>query len=182
MNKTLISIAVLMALTTAAQADNRYGFYAGIGANRIETDIRSTTGGSAALNAVELFGGYKHSSYIGGELRLGAGVSDTSFSGVVNGSTAAIDLSVPLYQSLYYRVESANQVAKSYLLLGYSSVELESELGSQSSSDTEGGLSYGGGISFVINERGNLNFEYRVLVDNSDRELTTMGVSYDFRF
>jgi hypothetical protein len=182
MNKSLISIALLSALATSAYADNRSGFYAGLGGLRVETDLRSVGGGSSAVNAAELFGGYKHNAYIGGELRVGVGVSESNFLATVGTETASVELTIPTYQSIYYRVESANQTAKSYLLLGYSSVELESEFQSRTGSDTEGGLSYGGGIGFVINERGNLNFEYRVLVDTSSRELTTLGVNYDFRF
>jgi len=180
MNKSLLTTALLAGLSLTAHADNLEGFYVGGGATRVETNFSTPTGGSTSVNAVEFLGGYKYSPYIGGEVRVGTGVSESS---TVSGTGVPIELSLSHFESVYYRMESANQTAKSYILLGFANVEIEGEDGAgNSESLSESGLSYGAGIGFVLNEFSNLNFEYRVLVDTDDLEFTSMSVNYDFRF
>lgn len=216
MKRTLLALAVL-ATATAAHADNRRGFYIGGGANYIDLKVSSAvnTGdigpdlqldspGSIGVAGLELYGGYKFNSYIGGELRVGTGLAESSettnnytivqIAGAGTpetsddvfetqlASSSTRDFSVSHFVSTYYRVESANQVAKLYGLLGFSSVTLSADNGASSDSETYNGLSYGAGLGFVLSPRGNLNFEYKRLVDDGDFGFDVLSVNYDFRF
>lgn len=163
----LLMTAGLLALPVSALAINTEpaGFYAGAGISQI--DFSGTA--AASLNekpdwtALELSGGYKHSPYVGLEARLGAGSSPDLF-----------------YSSLYYRTESANETAKTYLLVGYSAAKI----GTTAKDLSLSGLSYGAGLGFPIGKNFNFNLEYRVLVDdsNEDVSLNALTASLDYRF
>ena len=184
MNKLLISLP-LLAYAALVQADNRQGFYLGAGISRLETNYTTVTGSTTAVNTAEFQVGYKLNPYVGGELRVGTGISDSDGSGDVAGNTENFDLTIPRYESLYYRFESTNQVAKSYLLIGASNVSMDFDYESAligSGSTSEAGLSYGVGVGFVVGERGNINFEYRSLLNTDEFEINAYSITYDFRF
>ncbi len=172
----LICILALCFFSIVSVADDQEGFYLGLGGRYIDTGVLSDTGGGIGFSAAEMFTGYKKSKLIGGELRAGVGLNESiSFN---------TEFSVSKFYSLYYRVELANDVAKSFLLLGYTDIEveatdLETDL-TQTAEDS--GLSYGAGIGFVVNERVNLNFEYVKLISNDENEFDSAGVNLDFRF
>lgn len=173
--KRLILLS-LLASSAAAVADNDQGYYLGLGAHYIDSGVISDTADSIGFSAVELMGGYKHSSLIGGELRLGTSVSEAE--------TLGTEFTIPQFVSLYYRAELANDVAKSFLLLGFTDLEVERtdiETGfTDKASDS--GLSYGAGIGFVVNSKVNLNFEYIRLISNDDNEFDSLGITLDYRF
>ena len=173
MKRSLLALAVV-AMATSAHADNRRGWYIGGGPGFIDTGVASGDGGSVGFSAIEFYGGYKLNPYVGGELRLGTGLGDDNDS--------FFQYEIPYTAAAYYRVESANQVAKLYGLLGAAVVSIEATSGNSVTSDTPVGLSYGAGIGFVIGPRGNLNFEIRQLLNNADYELEVVSASYDFRF
>lgn len=188
MKRTLLALAVLAA-AASAQADNRRGFYTGASVSRVDTNISSTGGGWVGVNAIELVGGYKYNWYLGGEMRLGTGLSSDDGNGI---TSVEVEHSVTHMASLYYRVESSNQTAKLYGLFGFSSVGMDFEaleaddgLGisvGDTDSKTYSGLSYGAGIGFVINRRTNLNFELRQLLDSDDVSFEAATIGFDFRF
>lgn len=161
MKKIIIALLSLVSASAFADIYANNGFYLGGGVAQIKaSDI------SKDWNVVELMGGYKHNSFVGGELRLGAaGQSDPN---------------ITAYSSAYYRVESANNVGKTYLLAGYT-------FGSMSGTaddDNFSGFSYGAGVGFVIFETLNLNLEYRILCkDNKHNiDLKGIGLGVDYRF
>lgn len=163
----LLMTAGLLALPASTLAINTEpaGFYAGAGISQIDFSGKA----AASLKekpdwtAVELSGGYKHSPYAGLEARLGSGSSPDLF-----------------YSSLYYRTESANETAKTYLLLGYSAAKI----GTDSKDVSLSGFSYGAGLGFPVGKNFNFNLEYRLLLDDSDENvsLNALTASLDYRF
>lgn len=164
----LIMTAGLLALPVSALAINTEpaGFYAGVGLSQVDysgkTDALLTK--KPSWTALELSGGYKHSPYVGLETRLGVGSSP--------------DL---LYGGIYYRTESANETAKTYLLVGYSGANIGTDSGDDVSLS---GFSYGAGVGFPIGKNLNFNLEYRALLDDSDQDvsLNAFAASVDYRF
>ncbi len=157
-----IITAGLLTLPVTALAINTEpaGFYAGVGLSQVDTSSNV----DLDWTAVEFSGGYKHSPLVGVESRLGIGSSPEL-----------------LYGGLYYRTESANETAKTYLLLGYAGASIEREAGSDVSLS---GFSYGAGIGFPVGRNANFNLEYRVLLDDSDKDisLNAFTASFDYRF
>ena len=158
--------AGLLVLPVAALAINAEpaGFYTGVGASQVIARGSGTGSDKPEWTAVEIVGGYKQSPYAGLEARLGAGSSP--------------DL---LYGGLYYRTESANDTAKTYLLFGYSgaSIAVDNEEDISLS-----GLSYGAGVGFPVGDNCNINLEYRMLLDDSgdDINLSAFSLNLDYRF
>lgn len=167
--KTTLATLLLLSLSLSAYtyADPTGGFYAGGGAASISL---KEDGEDLKWTAVEAVGGYKHSPFVGGEARLGF-ASDTP------------DL---FYSSLYYRTESVNDTAKTYLLLGYTIGRFDGE----DDSISINGVSYGAGVGFPVTPNLNFNLEYRVLMDGTgdedgedfDVELQAFSLNVDYRF
>ena len=177
MKRTLLALSLLV-VAVSSQADNRRGFYAGAGVSYIDSGLNATDGGSVGFTTIELLGGYKLNPYVGAELRVGTGI---------NGDENTIDetvieYDVAHYESLYYRVESANQIAKFYGLLGYSNMEVDASTDTASENSSDSGFSWGAGIGFVTSPRGNLNFEYREILNSGDNQFYGWTMNYDFRF
>ena len=157
MKKIIIALLPLVATSAFADIYANNGFYLGGGVAQI-----SQANSSYDEAAIELNGGYKHSPFVGGEIRLGAEGTDV------------------VYMSAYYRVESANNVGKTYLLGGYTL----GTLADGSNDDSFSGFSYGAGVGFVIYETLNLNLEYRILCTDTknDIKLSAINVGVDYRF
>lgn len=160
MKRFMLALLPLMAASTYADTQSNSGFYVGGGASSVKNDWDDTK-----WSPVEIFGGYKLNPFVGGEVRIGKSVGGS--------------IKIKDYEALYYRVESANSVGKTYLLAGYSRAKIEKM--------TFDGISYGAGVGFVINDRFNLNLEYRMLLNGSDKykddiELSSLGITLDYRF
>ncbi len=177
MKRSILACA-LLAACGFAQADNRQGWYAGAGGTFINSGVSSGDGGSISFTAAEILGGYKYNPYVGGELRIGLGFSGDDRS--IDGET--YEFGINHYESLYYRIETANQTAKLYGLLGFSNISIEADDGMNSSSASDSGLSWGAGVGFALDPRSNLNFEYRNIISNDDNDFYAFGINYDFRF
>ena len=179
----LISLALVMLANTAlAQSvfDRLDKFYVGGGLTYIDANAAAADGESGEFTSTELIGGYKYSGYLGGEIRLGTGLRSESF--VDRTNSQVFDGSIGYYGSVYWRPETANEVAKIYGLIGYTSISVDRQYSSSSSSSSESGLSYGGGVGFTFDERWNLNFEYRTIIDTSTAEFTAVAANVDYRF
>ena len=157
--------AGLLVLPVAALAINAEpaGFYTGVGAAQVVARGSGSGTDKPEWTAVEILGGYKQSPYAGLEARLGAGSSP--------------DL---LYGGLYYRTESANDTAKTYLLLGYAGASV----GDSEDDVSLSGFSYGAGVGFPVGDNFNINLEYRMLLDDSseDINLSAFSLNLDYRF
>ena len=187
LKRSILAVSVL-SVASGALADNRQGFYAGGGVGFIDSGVGTPDGGAVGFNALEFFGGYKLSPYVGGEVRLGFGLSDDKTTVSINGVAQQEEVyEIPYTASLYYRVESANQVAKLYGLLGFSIVGIDATVTTITGDrfgqdDNPTGLSYGGGIGFVVNPRANINIEYRTLLSDENYNFEIVSLTYDFRF
>ena len=163
-----------------AHADNRQGWYAGGAATHVDSGLGvAPDGDRLKFNGAEGYGGFKLNPYVGGELRIGTGLTTAE----VTVASQKLEYSLTHYVAAYYRVESANQVAKLYGLAGLSQLNIDiSGDNGGTFSGTESGFSYGFGIGFVTGLRTNLNFEYRRLMSNEDFAFDIVTVGVDFRF
>ena len=172
MKKLLVAALSLAAVSALADTQSFDGFYAGLGVSNTRNDWNSVT-----FEPVEIFGGYKMNPYVGGEVRVGSSSGNQKINN---------------YESVYYRTESANSVGKTYLLLGYTRLDLDTSVGNFNFN----GFSYGAGVGFVISESFNLNLEYKVLangkgtaslndgtdIDNQKMKLSSVSATVDYRF
>lgn len=190
--------AILLSLASvSAAADNQQGFY--VGGNFAAVEFHDNSNFDADANdltfrALEFVGGYKYSSALGAELRVGTNFDKREVTQEVEGggttNTLYREYAIDHYESIYYRPELANEEAKLYGLLGYSQVKRSlasyntsgGTFGNEDSSDTESGISYGVGVGFVVNTDFNINIEYRRLIDKDDYEISAASLGVDYRF
>lgn len=172
-------LLALCLLAIPALADNERGFYLGIGASGI-SDEQDAPVDTTQIRTGELLGGYKYNAALGAELRLGSGLRAGS------SKKGDLEREIGNYQSIYYKPELVNDVAKLYALLGYtqisSSVNLDTAAGPAGKEVSYSGASYGIGIGFVINEYFNVNFEYKNLCEDLYNNPNTASVTLDYRF
>lgn len=176
----LIPAALLLALPS--YADNLRGFYAGGTLDFIDGNTTDSAGNDVDFRAAEGFGGYKLNGWVGGELRLGLGFAGESYTIGLGSDTVDVDISIDYFESIYYRLEKTNQVAKLYGLIGYTNLQWSTKLDGNSDSYSKSGPSYGVGVGFVMNENTNLNFEYRQIINTDDIEFTALNIGFDYRF
>ncbi len=186
---------LLFSATLAAEDYRQHGFYLGVGGALVSDNQRI----NIHLDDVDrryrmgnVFVGYKHNSWLGAEVRYGQGLQTERREILLPGEGEAVPAlargNVDSYRSFYYRPELINELAKTYLLLGYTQMELSGTVHDGQNnlllaySDTESGASYGLGIGFAFDRRFNLNFEYLVILDRHGERMTTTGASVDFRF
>ncbi len=199
MNKVYFFALALLAMPTLA--DNNRGFYVGIGAagidDRQDLTLRTngmTLGDTTAIRTGELISGYKYNDVLVAEIRIGSSVRPgKGFDFTVAPGSAVpkeqIERDIGNYESIYYRPEMVNDEAKLYALLGYTKtsssltrkdLQGKAELGKVSTSYS--GASYGIGISFVIDEHFNINFEYKNICDGLYNKPNMSSVNIDYRF
>ena len=157
-------------------ADRDRGFYLGLGGRYIDSGVLSETGDSISFSGAEIYAGYKRNWLLGLEVRGGLGLKDTESFGT--------EFSIPQFYSIYYRAELSNDVAKLFVLGGYTDIEVEANIleTNQVITGKDSGASFGAGIGFVIGESANLNFELIRLLSNDSNEFDSAGVTLDFRF
>lgn len=178
----ILPILAISLLALPVAADNLRGYYAGANLGFVDANTLDASGNATQFSALEFHGGYKYNSWLGGEARVGFGMSGESYSNNNGSQITEIDLSLDHYESIYYRAESANTVAKLYGLVGFSNVQATMEEDGESTSSSDSGLSYGFGVGFVMNEKSNLNFEYRQLLNSGDNEFSIVSLGFDYRF
>ncbi|WP_188150805.1 porin family protein [Teredinibacter waterburyi] len=175
---TTLATVGLLAFSSTSFADNRQGFYAGGNWSFIDSNAADAAGNGVDFRSLEVVGGYKYRSWAGVEARFGTSLKKETFATDLTGGE--VEVGIDHYESLYYRLESANQVAKFYVLLGFSNIQTSN--GNSDESGSESGASYGVGIGFVMNENLNLNFEYRDILDEDATTFTAMSIGLDYRF
>lgn len=178
MKRSLLALSII-ALSFSANADNRKGWYLGGGAASINSGLRlgdNSAEGSMKFVALEVNGGYKFSNILGVDARIATGLAgDERF---VNETIN--EFSILHYESIYYRPELVNEIAKFYGLFGATNMSFKNNTSGNTVSET--GFSWGAGVGFVIGLHSNLNFEYRNLLTNDDRDVNSFGMTYDYRF
>ncbi len=178
MYKLLITFLVLFISQTSYALQE--GSYIGGGLFIVDTNFQGlNTEDNITFTGLEAQFGYKHSWYLGGEVRLGLGLIDSSFSTSTLGDVTS---NLDHYQAIYYRLEKTNEVAKLYFLAGFSSVSVSSDFSGGDTSESESGLSYGVGIGFLSEDLlWTWNFEYRELLDDDAAEFTSFSITLDRR-
>lgn len=181
-------IAVLLAAicSNIALADKDKGFYAGAGIDLVGVGVKDIYRNGVTFKVGELQFGYKHSKWLIAEVRAGASLNDEIIAydnndslGIPDFSTTSIDY----FYSAYYRAEISNEIAKLYLLVGQTQMQTTSEFEDVAKLTlSDSGLSYGLGFGLWLDERMNLNFEYKVLVDTSVDSFKASTISADYRF
>lgn len=174
MKKWLAALVLGVPMIAVAGDNSTGGFYAGGGVANAKMSFDA--GDSIDWTLGEILGGYKHSPFVGGEARLGYG------------SEESLDL---LYTSFYYRTESSNETAKTYLLFGYTvgQIMFDADPGEDDSVSLNG-FSYGAGVGFPVTPQLNFNLEYRMILDgdskyegiSEDVEMSGVSVNIDYRF
>lgn len=172
-------------LSSASWADKDKGVYAGAGINFVNVGVLDPFANEVNFKTGDLQLGYKYNSYLGIELRYGASLQDEVIS-VDDGSgfDSSVTATIGQYTSIYYRPELANEIAKLYMLLGQTSLQTSLEVESDESTieTSESGFSYGFGFGLWLDEKMNLNFEYKILVTTSADSFTATSLSADYRF
>lgn len=201
------ALAALVLLAGPAMAQGKFkldGFYVGGGGAFIDSNLRDDSStddesDDVSFSAIELISGYKINGFLSFEARLGTGLgkkdrttidpvldSDGNATVDANGDpitlTARLEDSIQYYGSVYWRPETANQTAKIYGLLGLTTISVKEESSAGSDSVSESGVSFGGGVGFRFDERWNLNFEYRSLINTGAFEFNTISANLDYRF
>jgi len=186
-----LCVFALSLLALPALADNNRGFYIGAGAASIE-DIQDGVDNVSRIRAIEIFGGYKYNAALGVELRLGNGQTTGTSTAYFDDQGAlqrgSLERDIGSYQSLYYKPELVNDEAKLYALIGYTHVSSSGKIldstGAlvRSSDNSESGLSYGLGVGFVINERFNINLEYKNICEEISGKPNLASINIDYRF
>ena len=196
------SLVILGLAALPAFANNDKGFYVGLGVSGVDDRQDSVTIDNIEYNVDtkklrvgEVIGGYKYNAALGGEIRLGSGFGtsegipftfNADHSDIV--ATGKLERKLGTYESIYYKPELVNDDAKLYALLGYthlsSSVKNKDLSGNEISSESKSysGFSYGLGIGFVINERFNVNFEYKNLCEELYDKPNAASINIDYRF
>jgi len=181
----IIAVLGLLCVSVAVFADKDKGVYFGGGINLVTVGAEDRFRNDVNFKAGEVILGYKHNNYLGLEVRGGASLDDEviAIRDTALGLDEAADSNIEEYFSVYYRAELANEIAKLYLLVGQSAIKTRTEFGDDSfvqSSDT--GFSYGIGFGLWLDERMNLNFEFKNLVDTQNDSFVAGGINADYRF
>lgn len=184
--RTLIFLVFMLAAITA-QASKDKGMYIGGSFSLIDVGAKGPFANDVTFKAGEILIGYKYNQYLGLEIRGGRSLQGEviSVAGNTPGQEFSVEASIDRYISYYYRAELANDIAKVYILLGQTGIKTFLDFEDDGLSDVEGsesGLSYGIGFGLWLDERMNLNFEFKTLLDTDSDAFTSGSVSADFRF
>lgn len=183
----VLCFAFLMILSIGTYASKDRGVYVGAGVNLINVGVVDPFNNEVNFKAGELLIGYKYNNYLGLEVRGGASFQDESIrvEDPDTGLRGSVSSNIDHYGSVYYRAEMSNEIAKIYVLLGQSTVATTVEFDDTDTAPvelSESGLSYGFGFGLWLDERMNLNFEYRSIVSTDNDSFTSGGISADYRF
>ncbi|MFL0809506.1 MAG: porin family protein [Agarilytica sp.] len=183
--KASILLLASLFFVNTSWADKDKGVYVGAGINFVNVGVLDPFANEVNFKTGDLFVGYKYNPYLGVELRYGASLQDETISVEdENGFDSSVTATISEYTSVYYRPELSNEIAKLYLLLGQTSLKTSLEIDSDVSTieTAESGLSYGFGFGLWLDEKMNLNFEYKVLVTTSADSFTGTTLNADYRF
>lgn len=193
MKTVWISGLALALLTAPALADNKRGFYAGIGTG-VVAGRAHTPYDEARMPVLELSAGYKYNGLLGLEARVGTGIKEEGDTESYyfqaeqedNDALTEIEREVDQFSAIYYRPELTNETARLYGLLGYAEVDtlVTRWEGNDSTEQSESvsGTSYGLGAGWYVNDRVNFNIEYRQLVKTDERRFEALTIQWDYRF
>lgn len=187
MKKNVFIALLSLVLSTGAFASKDKGAYLGGSLSLVNVGVVDPFDNEVTFKAGEVILGYKHHKYLGIEVRYGQSLQDEviAVEDPDTGLDESVAATIDSYISYYYRVEWANEIAKVYVLLGQSQVETSlefDETGVPIVEASDSGFSYGVGFGLWLDERMNLNFEFKNLVDTANDSFTAGTISADYRF
>jgi opacity protein-like surface antigen len=200
-SRLAITLVISAGMPFAAQAansswasapENRTGWFAGGGIGSLSLDQTGVP--SQDMGYVFVQGGWRFNRYLAVGARAGS-----SSSAALDLNNVDIDFGVdPGYLDIDFRVTAVYGVfAQAYLplaenwdlyaLLGYSHTRIEASadgvFSEVSVSDSADSLSYGVGVSWILNPRFTIDLEYQpVVADGSDWSASSANLAFRFRF
>jgi len=181
-------LAALFMTTPVMAADYTYA-----GMDLMLMDYEETNfPGSFSPKAVTIKLGMRSDTGIGGELRLGGGISDDSQTFLVNSpmfglTPVNVSLEIGTLAGAYITGNlPVSSTLDFYGIAGLTALEAEAEASSIAgaiSASTDGReFSYGAGLRFNTGGNTLINLEYMMLVDNSDVQISTLNMSAALKF
>lgn len=185
-SSVLCLMSVLLVFSTGALASKDKGVYVGGGIHLVDVGVSDPFENNVNFISGDVSIGYKYNAYVGLEVRYGKSLRDEilAVTDAVSGLPDTVNASIDSYYSTYYRAELANEIAKLYLLIGQSDMTtvLNFESDGRRIELNESGLSYGVGFGMWLDERMNLNFEFKTLVETDIQSFTAGSITADYRF
>ncbi len=177
---------LLIALSTIAVSANAWEpeVYAGAGITAYQYQ-HDTTPTNNKINMLEATAGLNLIEYLGIEARIGAGLN-TSTDTLRDADGVAIstgEAEVNFSGSLYLKPQLTNERARLYGLLGYTTVDVtHTQNGVTVLDDSEGGLAYGIGASWMLWPKAELTAEWKKLVNSDDFDVRGGSVGFIYKF
>ncbi len=186
-NSVLCLIPILLlAVASQVNASKDKGVYIGGGIHLVDVGISDPFENNVNFICGDISLGYKYNNYLGVEVRYGRSLRDEilAVEDEATGLPESVDAKLDSYFSAYYRAELANEIAKVYLLIGQTDMTtlLKYEVDNSRIELSESGLSYGLGFGLWLDERMNLNFEFKTLVETDIQSFTAGSITADYRF
>lgn len=172
---------LFIALSTCAASAHAWKpeFYAGsnYGSFQLEQSEPMIDANFTMLT-LDVMAGIRVLPYVTLEGRVGSGLNKDGETPPNVGTR--IEVETKYFASVYFRPELRNDKASLYGLLGYTTMEFETEPQGPNAETEQDGLSAGVGIGFVMNDRVDIRFEWKQIV-NSD-SVSARGGSVGFTY
>lgn len=126
----------------------------------------------------------EYTGWLSTELRAGAGVGSETFEYGYNGSDIEITLQMKYYVTFYFRPQLRWKHFAVYGLVGWSSVEFDSDSEQPEFDDSgnESGASYGAGVAYINSDEVSFALEYTELIDTDIYTLDGINFVVQFKF
>ena len=184
--KTIISLLFILAYSADAQFDRKQGFFWGVGFGLFDTGIADNFDQSVQFKAVDLHLGYQAYSFLGVDIRYGLAPEAETFGGPIDPETGletTIESTLDDYTSIFYRAELRNDIAKIYLLLGQTTINVTNDFANGTSTTGDvSGTSWGIGGAIWLNKRWDFTLEFKQLIDDGVDEFTLTSGNLEYRF
>ena len=183
--KWFVVFCALVASQTVMASRER-GFFMGAGFGLLDAGVSDSFDNNALFKTTELSFGAKYNWFLGFDVRAGLSPTDETISLGVSRETGlevSGEATIDSYLSYYYRAEWAGEVAKLYMLLGSTEIDVsvENEAGVTTEASTSGN-SYGLGVGVWINRRMDFTVEYKQLLDTEADSFTIVSANIEYRF
>jgi hypothetical protein len=128
------------------------------------------------ISTVEAQAGVDLTPYTALEARIGAGLNTARET--VNGFE--MEMEATYFGSIYFKPQLRGEKASLYGLLGMTSVEMD--VNDRFESDTYTDMSYGFGVSFVMNPHVDLTAEWKKLINAEEFDARGGTIGFNYRF
>lgn len=174
---TTLALALVSPFALAADAPLAPQFYAGVAYEPIT--IGTSDYGDFDVSTVSVKGGVGLHKFFAVEARYGTSVSDDSRT--VLGTQVNTELDH--YYGAYAKgIVPLHESFSLYGLAGYTKAETSVSTAFGSSSGSDDGFSYGGGLTFHFNPNLAFNVEYMSYLDKDDYDIKGYGVGVSMMF